>query len=487
MTCALRQNGAVVKISSGSELFACLITPRKRHKAQRLNMNIDVTNEKNADGELKRAGWRLGPEVFELVDSWANSRGISRENAAAEMIKMASLSAEKNDRSVGENPGSLPPSKMDAPKDISAPLMPAGLPLDMDRFSDIAAELKAALDSARFGRLTYLIGQLDEFSRKHREIVEKNIRDLGLSQGSLSKAIAEFSELSKGAVEARSDVKKLTDEGFSSLEKLFAESRANMTQVSSDFGEKIASLGEAVSQVKKEILGEMVGVREVISGQYKKIAAAVCQAQDSADSIKFVSEELRAAASTNHRELSRLADGLKIDVGFFRNKAIATAIVGCAIVVTLAVTTSLFFVPEWNRLKAEEMARTEIKEMMQSHLDNMDQKFNEHFKLVAESQDEKLKKYFEAESARFEDFKRKNIADLAKAKSEATEAKKHAAEWKDEAIDYYNKYEATKKNHCGVISGGSSGGSSAGLVFLLLPLFGMAFLSLKRRLFHDHH
>ena len=477
----------MVKISSGSELFACRITPRNRHKALRLNMNIDVTNEKNTDAELKRAGWRLGPEVFELVDSWANSRGISRENAAAEMIKMASLSAEKNDRSVGENPGSLPPSKMDAPKDISAPLMPAGLPLDMDRFSDIAAELKAALDSARFGRLTYLIGQLDEFSRKHREIVEKNIRDLGLSQGSLSKAIAEFSELSKGAVEARSDVKKLTDEGFSSLEKLFAESRANMTQVSSDFGEKIASLGEAVSQVKKEILGEMVGVREVISGQYKKIAAAVCQAQDSADSIKFVSEELRAAASTNHRELSRLADGLKIDVGFFRNKAIAAAMVGCAIVVTLAVTTSLFFVPEWNRLKAEEMARTEIKEMMQSHLDNMDQKFNEHFKSVAEGQDEKLKKYFEAESARFEDFKRKNIADLAKAKSEASEAKKHAAEWKDEAIAYYNKYEATKKSRCGVISGGSSGGLSAGLIFLLLPLFGTAFLSLKRRLFHDHH
>jgi len=447
-------------------------------------MNNHVTNDHEETSELKRAGWRLPSEIFEAVDRWAATRGISREQAAAQMIKEASISSPGTPQKAPENVDNLAEVKPDSPSPALPP-QPLIISDQIGRFNDVAEELKSVLDSARFGRLTHLIGQLDDFSKKHREIVDKNIKDMGSSQATLAKAISDFSGLALGASEAQNSFKKLADEGFSILDKMLVVSEQNMGKVAHYFSDKISALGAAIVTIKDETIRQMEAMRKAVTSQDHEICVAVDRARDSAHEIELASRDLAAAVCRNRNELSELTEGYKKSIRFFQTKALATVSVGCAIIVTLAVASTLFFVPEWSRLKAEDLARGEIKEIMQKHLDGLDLIFTDHFKKVAEGQDEKLKKYFDAEAARFEAFKRQNLTEISRARAEASHAEKVAGEWKDEAVSYRNKYEAQRKSRCGVI-GPISGGVNGGVVLLFMPILFGIISTLKRRFYHDH-
>lgn len=397
----------------------------------------------------------------DLVDAWAEKRGIKPSRAATELLTLADQLIKKG---IIDEAGDLvtqqPPVEMSRE--------PIKAAIDATEIAALSALIKQhieALDIARVGRLAELVSGLEKFADMSRKLLDEGMQNVSESAGGIERASRDFIAIQKGAEEARSDLQKLTQELGESTKKSALEVTEKLAHIL-DTQERLARESRSAIEESKEAF------RDTILRHESAMDSALHRADQLIEKVRDRANEIadgtgRVLTLVNERQaaLEKAESSSIKTIRLFQTRALATVVISSVLINAAGFVYTSTLAPEIKAINAEAIAAKAIAD----HSAAMAQKFDEHFSAVRAAQDEKMQKYFAEEADRLAAFQRDYRKEIVSLRTKVTDTEEIARSWHDRA-QFLEAESKKRKGVCGVVGGGSGAGSGWVLGLFLLPL-----------------
>ena len=243
------------------------------------------------------------------------------------------------------------------------------------------------------------------------------------------------------------------------------------------FSEEITSL----KLEQRQVLGS--AVKEIERQTREHLSQAKTVIERSANEI----EKFELQYTVHQKEISSVVDRVRNGLKLTPTVALSVVLVGCS----LAVLTSLFFLPTFEKFKSDVLIDQTVTPVIRSEIQSA-------FAKMRDENQVSLKSFYDLEQDRFEKFAQKyrgRIEVLADEKVALQRELQRVTQIANSNSSYASKLEKeikqlNSKSRCGVISEAEFGsqeaskkGSKVGFALLISPLFLGVFFVLKSRKF----